>query len=314
MICLADNSEHADLVALHKHLRTLKITQELYYTKYYNKKDLLTGEDIEYKNPEQYLSSDFCNKNNIRKFVKEKPVEAKAWAIQWLKSRKEKKGLKLAPTQVELRSLQCPSIKYYDSVGGYSTICESIGLQLRYSGELTREPLGDAIIIQDTREQKPLKLKRKIVIEKLDAGDYGLAGTHDKKIYIERKGLSDFLGTMVTKETKDGGESKHGISRFRAELDRAKESGSYIIMLVESSINDALGFQYLPQTRYTRATPEHIFKNLRNLIQDYSNFQVVFVDGRIEASKILERLFEAGESVKQVDLQYAYETGKLKGE
>jgi ERCC4-type nuclease len=314
LICLADNTIHEDLAALHKHIRSLKITQEFYYTKYYNKRDLLTGEEIPFKNAEQYLSTDFLNKNNIRKYVKEQPEAAKVWAINWLKNRKEKKSLVYAPTQAELRSLQCPSIKYYDSVGGYENICSQIGLKVRYNGSLKYESLGDATIIQDTREQNPLKLKRKTVSKKLDAGDYGLEEKFDKKIYIERKGLSDFLGTMVTKENKNGGEAKFGVTRFRAELDRAKASGSYIIMLVESDINDALGFQYLPQTRYTRATPEHIFKNLRSLIEDYSNFQVVFVNGRVEAAKILERLFEAGESVKNVDLQYAYETGELSGE
>ena len=46
MICLVDNSEHADLAALHKHLRTLGLKQSDYYHKHHPRFDLFSGEPV----------------------------------------------------------------------------------------------------------------------------------------------------------------------------------------------------------------------------------------------------------------------------
>jgi len=312
MKCLVDGSDHDNTASLNAHLRKLGYKQERYYKEFYNKKDLYTGQDIEYKNPERYLATDFNTKINIRRFIKDKPVEAKAWAINWLKKRKEEKGLVFAPTQVELRSLQCPSVKYYDSVGGYDSICKELGFLIRFTGKYIGKKLPeDAVIIQDTREQMPLKLLIKTKIEKLNVGDYGLDKPHDTGNYIERKSLADFVGTLTSKKGKEGSEAKFGFDRFRAELLRARESNSYLVMIVENDINDALGFKYLPQMKFTRSSPDHVFKNLRDLLVEFTNFQALFVKGRKESADIMVKLLGIGNHIKNVDLQYAYENGEL---
>ena len=308
MKCLIDNTEHDSLESLHKYLRKFKIKQETYYLEYYPRKDLLTGEQIPFKNVDQYLSADFINKINLKKWIQQNPEQAKIWAIEWLKKRKEKKNLVYAPTQVELRSLPCPSVHYYEMHGGYNEICKSIGLKQRFDGKIRFDKLpNDVVIIQDTREQLPLKFSYNIEVKKLEVGDYGLCEQYDRKIYIERKNLNDFVSTLASKNKIEGSKAKFGFERFKAELDRAKISDAYLIMVVESDINDALSFNYLPQMKWTKTNPSHIFKNLRDLLNEYLNFQVVFVKGKKEAASAVIKIFEAGESVKNTDLEYWYE-------
>lgn len=302
-ICYIDNTEHISLDSLLDHLKKIKIKQKEYFIKI-NKQDLLTGEYIEFKNPEQYLNTDFVDKRNLKKWIKLNPEKGKDWAINFLKKRKEEKQLVLAPTQVDLRSLNCPSIHYYEENGGYNKICEELGFKTRFKYDKCEESAFkvskacDSIII-DTRERLPLKIVTKIINKKLNVGDYGLEGEEDKGIYIERKNLNDFVGTLSE------------YSRFEKELERAKESNSYIIMLVESDINDSLGFNFLPQMKWTKTNPSHIFKNLRDLNNKFNNFQTLFVGGRIEAAKAVIKLLSLGEIIKTQDLQYRLETKEL---
>jgi len=302
--CLIDDSGFECLEHLHLYLRKLKIKQADYYEKYMPRTDLFTKEPIKYKDYDQYFSTDFLNKNNLKKFIKQYPEEGKKWSINWLKKRKEEKKLIYAPTQVELRSLMCPTIHYYETIGGYNKVCEELGYKIKFNNpQLDFKDLNKrCTIIQDTREQRPLEIESfKVKREKLEYADYALAGKFDKKIYIERKGLSDFVGTLG----KD-------LGRFKREILRAKEDGGYIVVLVENNINDALGFNYLPQMRWTKVSPSHIFKNVRDLLHEFDNIQFLFVDGRKEASSALIKLFELGEQIKDCDIQFLYEAGILK--
>lgn len=310
MICLADNTEHPTRAAMHKHLRIIRVKQEDYYREHHPKFDLFSGEPIPFHDAEQYLRTDFVDKFNIKKYIKQKPVEAKAWAIDWLRRRREEKGLVYAPTHAELRSLPCPTVRYYNSVGGYNKICSELGYKIRFDKALNFKPLPvGAMVYQDTREQRPLALAVPIMVKTLKFGDYAMEGS---KLYIERKSLQDFVGTLTSRAKVLDSNKKNGPERLRAELTRAREAGGYVVMIVESEIGDALGFNFLPQMRHTKSRPEHVFKNLRDLLVDFADcFQVVFVKGRYEAASILLRLYEAGESVKGVDLQFAYEEGLL---
>lgn len=316
MLCLYDQTEHADLPALLAHLKKCGVPQKTYFTDFAPRFDLLTGEKIPYKSPaERYLKIDFAHKNNLKKFLKEKPEEGKEWAIGWLKSRKVEKGLAYAPTQVELRSLMCPTTLYYDSIGGYNAICQSLGYKIRFDGTILSPPKVECPIIVDTREQTPLVLNVPIVKGKINCGDYGLSPDHDKGIYIERKSLGDLVGTLSGSAGKD----HNNLARFTRELERATETGSYLIMLVECNINDAMGFNHLPKdkcppfVRYCKVSPDHIFKNLRDLLVKFPlNFQALFVNNRTEAARAVVHLLSSGESVKKVDLQASYEKKVLK--
>jgi hypothetical protein len=333
MICFVDHSEHPDQAALHRHLRRLKLTQEQYYTTYFPRYDLATGEPIPFKTLGQYLTTEFLTRDNLRRWIQANPEKGREWAIEFLRNRKIEKTLVHPPTQVELESLLCPSIHYYETIGGYHAICCELGYQVRFDGDLARlsEPVGlpaEAVIIRDTREQTPLDLSHRTISRKLSAGDYALEGRHDLGVYIERKTVSDWAGTLSDRKIERQLGNDSNLDRFTRELERAGEVGSYVIMLVEAPLRDALDFRRLPpfarnwtqrqnlktgkwEGRYVGATPEHIWHNFRDLLVRFPHFQALFVRNRDEAARAVVKLLALGETVKNVDLQYAYETRKL---
>lgn len=313
MVCLADQTEHESLKALHAHLRHFHIKQADYYVQYHPRKCLGTGQPIPFKDRDQYFSQDFVDKNAIKKFIKSSPAEAREWAIGWLKKRKEEKGLVYAPSQAELRSLQCPSMPYFDSVGGYYTICRELGFQDRYRDEpLVFADLSKATFIQDTREQSPIKISERVVIAKVNEGDYALTAPYDKGVYIERKSVNDFVGTISARSIKRIKGEDSNLARFDRELARASEQGHYIVMLVESPIAQALSFSYLPQMKWSKVSESHIWHNLRDLLVKYPlSFQVIFADGRVDASQKALKIFQMGNQVRRIDLQNAVEKGLL---
>lgn len=305
--CPIDNTSFDSLEELCGHLKVIRVKQQTFFEKYYFKKDLLTGTPIPFKTVEQYLNSDFLNKNNLKRWIKENPDKGIDWSIDFLEKRRKLKHLIYAPTQVELRSLQCPSMPYYESIGGYNLICAKLGYQIRFKNpkHIYNALPKDATIVCDTREQLPLNFPDyKVEFSKLDEGDYALAKPYDKKIYVERKSLLDVIGSF----SKD-------LGRFHRELDRAREADSYIVMVVEKNINDTLGFEYLrgiPGIKYIKTNSAHIFKNIRDTLTKYINFQIIFVNGRREASKAVIKIFELQEQVKDIDLQFAYEMRDFK--
>ncbi len=303
ILCKIDNSEHESIEFLHAYLRRFKIKQSEYYETHHPRFDLLTKEPIPFKNYDQYASQDFINKNNLKKWLKENPLAALDWSKKWLTKRKDEKRLVYAPSEVELRSLPTPSMVFYEDKGGYYKITKELGFSLRYGdSELKFRKLpADSVIISDTREQKELKIDHATEKECVKVGDYALKGDDDLGVRIERKGISDFVGTL-----------SKGYERFERELQRAVDNDLYVVMLVESSINDALGFEYLPQCLWIRTNAAHIFKNLRDLLNKFPlHFQVLFVDGRQEASEKLIKIFELGNKVKVVDLQWKYSKGEI---
>jgi hypothetical protein len=301
-ICKIDNTEHGNLNELHAHLRKLKITQQYYYEVHYPRMDLLTGEKIPYKTYSDYFQSDFLNKNNLKKYCTNNPKLGLEWGINFLKRRAaEKKSLR-AFHHVELRSLFCPSVRFFEEYGDYAQICKGIGLKVPfdYKKELTFTPLSSrATIIQDSREQTPLELK-KSKVKKLDYGDYAIGGKFDKGINVERKSLQDFCSTL-----------SKGYDRFCREIDRAKADNAYLVVLVEDDINKALSFDHDFRLRYAQTTPSHVFNKLRRILAKYDNIQFVFAKGRDEAARVLVKLFELGEQVRNCDLEYFYELKKI---
>lgn len=318
MICAVDNSEHEDIEALHKHLRKLKITQEVYYADCAPVLDRHTGEPIPFKAPAtDYLRREFVSKTTLKGWLKANPDAGREWALDWLAARVADKGLTVSPCQVELRSVPapCPDVRYYDAVfdGGYANVCAWLGLGPRFGGTLSTCAALPGPVVIDTREQKPLELPVASVRGTLRSADYGLTPEHDKLIYVERKSLGDMLGTLSDRETRAGDSN---LQRFTRELERITEIGAYVVMLVEAPLNECLAFNSIPhlkrQLGKVRITPEHAFHNLRDLLQRFpQTFQALFVKDRAEAATAVVRLLSSGESVKSCDLQLSYDTKSL---
>jgi hypothetical protein len=310
VICQICEKEFKDHGGLHKHLKVHDLRVAEYYQQQHPRHDLYNGDLIKFKNKDQYFSTDFNSRTNLKMWLKSvSKGEAKRYCTKTLKARKTAKNLVYAPTQVELRTLMFPPIHYYNMLfDDYYELCEKIGLKNKYQcfGELITGAAyskDDYKIYVDTREQLPLEFDWPTEPKALKAGDYALS---DPKVtcncHVERKSLSDFISTL----------SVRNYDRFEREIQRAEEGGIYLVILVEDTLNNALSFKYLPYiSKKIRVTPEFIFRNVRVLIQKYPHIQFLFVKDREESSRVIKKIFFSGCIYKKIDLQLAYDTKKL---
>jgi len=305
VICKIDGKEFKDEKSLHFALRGYGLNKEKYYHTYYPKKDFLTGETINFKTKDQYLNSDFNDKNNMKKWLKEQSLDkAQEYCKNLLIKRKKDKNLIYSPTQIELRTIMSPSIIFYNKIfNDYYDICSSIGLENKFihpnniTSQFQNKLTTKDTIYVDTREQSWLKFDIPFEIKTLSFGDYSCSN-ENCNCYIERKSLSDFISTLSVKN----------FDRFKNEIEKAQKNNSYLIVIVEEKLASALSFQYLPHiSKKIKATPEYIFHNVRSLIQEYSNLQFLFVDGRNEMKRAIESIFGSKCFYNKVDLQLAYD-------
>ena len=319
IICKICDKEFPENKNLHLHLRKHKIRVVEYYQTHYPRYDLRDGNIIKFKNKDQYFSTDFNSKTNLKAWLKSQPRHlSKKYMRNFLISRKEKKGLAYSMGQVELRSLMAAPVQFYDEIfddcitefsHGYYALCHKLGFENKFDEcdniiTGTEYDKSKYKIYIDTRERKPLKFDRDIEIQTLKFGDYTFS---DQDVtcgcYIERKSLADFVGTL-----------SGGYDRFSREMLRAHRAGAYMVVLIESKMSNATSFQFLRKAgskdrvfKNVRATPEFIMHNMRKIISDYPNCQFLFVDGRKEASRVIEKIFTCGCMYRTVDLQLAYD-------
>lgn len=310
-VCKVCDKLCADDGALHRHLKVHKMSQAQYYQKFYPRYDKFDDSIIRFKNRDFYLTADFNSRSNLRQWLESvKETEAKSYLRSFLQARKERKGLRFAPTQVELRSLPTAGMLYMEQLygeGGYYGLCKELGLELKFNKVgWSKQPLRfhqKHHILCDTREQQPLSFPTLIRnYEALRFGDYRLnddAFTHN--CCIERKSLSDFYTTVSS-----------GFNRFSKELDRAQEAGFYLVVLVESPFESVYTFSTnFLQHMNVYISPEYVFHNMRELSQKYPLVQFLFVKNREEAGRATERIFQSDGEYKEVDLQYLYDSGKF---
>ena len=313
--CIICNKSFEGERQLHAHLKVHKLRMAEYYQQYYPRHDLFDNKIIRFKNKKQYFSSDFNCKKNLKLWLDSvSESEAIGYCINFLTTRIKEKKIEYTPCQVELRSLMAPPVQYYDKLfKGYYKLCEKMGLKNKYNGfnEIITGHEYDKpeyFIYVDTREQKPLRFKRNIEVKKLDFGDYAFSSKKAScDCYVERKSLSDFIGTM-----------SGGYDRFRKEIERAREAKANLIILIESKLSNAIYFNHQFKRgskervfKNVKATPDFIFHNVRKLIQEYSDIQFLFVNGKKEASRVVEKIFTCGCLYKKIDLQLAYDLKEL---
>jgi|SRR5882724_11060964 len=304
IVCQLCNEPFDTIPVFHKHLKSHKTAQTVYYQKYFPRFDKYDNSIIRYKNYDYYFSSDFNSKSNFKKWFIAAPVEQrKLYVVDFLSKRKEKKGLTFFPSQIELKTLMMPGIKYINgNLGGYESLCKELGLKPRFSQDYLDstkfKDVSKKIIFTDSREQDPLDFDNTTRVEGMSFGDYRMAGS---QIYIERKNLGDAWGTL-----------SGGFARFEREIVRAKEAGAYLVILIESSFET---LEQFPLQRKVcgkiRLPVEFIYHNIRDLMQKYDHIQFLFARDRNEASRIIQKIFSADEQVRKVDLQYLLDIDKL---
>lgn len=269
----------------------------------------LTGEPIKFKNREFYFNSDFNDKNEFKAWIKANPEEGKTYSIDFLENRFKSGKSIYAPSQVELRSLCCPNILWYQKFFNYNLQCSSIGMNVRFKYNLKDEELEPPFLFKgtvviDTREQRALSLSKLGITEvsrKLDYGDYRAEDSVNNHIFIERKSLSDFVSTLSGR-----------YDRFCREIERAQSNNHYLIILVEESISNAMYFNKLPHvSKNIKASPEFVFHKVRELMQTYPNIQFVFVDGRVKAAEFLQKIYSLSIDPSSLDLQYLLDAKRI---
>lgn len=228
-------------------------------------------------------------------------IEIQKFFIEWILKRKEEKRLVFALTQVELRSLGMPGINYLNKLfGSYYEFCKSVQLINKYENfsgwsEVLKLDKRRKIYI-DSREKNLLEFSNvSSEVTALKYGDYAFSDDRwTGKVVVERKSMTDFVGTL-----------SKGFIRFEKELQRAKQDGAYLIILIEENLSNALDFRnkcpYLH--RNIVVPPSYIFHRVRELIQQYDNIQFLFINSHDDASDMVERLFSYGKDIKKYDLQ-----------
>lgn len=237
------------------------------------------------------------NKKELKQYLESvSNEEGLQYLHDWLLKRKIDKNLTHAPGQFELRSLCFPSIKYIHKKYGsglYKKICDNIGLKSKYNYDwLLSFERNPTEILCDTREQSPyVKLDLPIKVSTLNFADYA-PNPNPENLFIERKELSDWSGVM-----------SKGYKRFEREIQRAKDNNAYVVILIESSYNDIQSINYLPHTKWIKATPIFLFKRARDLYLKFDNFQMVAGGTRTDCIQLFNKLVKI-KNIKEYDLQY----------
>lgn len=304
IICKICSNKFKDDVSFHHHLKAHKMRQSEYYQTHYPRNDRYDGSIIKYKNKEQYFNTEFNSRTSLKNWLFSVSPKAAAAYIQDVFIKRINRGkLKIAPTQVELKTMMVPGIKFInEKIEDYNTFCKNLGLELKFNknnlDENAFKDITKKYIFTDSREQKALEFDNRTRIKGMSFGDYRMK---DSSVYIERKSINDAWGTLTG-----------GYERFEKEIIRAKEAEAYLIVLVEGSFSELEKFPYQRQVYGKIKIPvEFVYHNIRELCQKYNHIQFLFVKDREEASRIIQKIFAADEQVKDVDLQYLYDLEKL---
>jgi hypothetical protein len=296
--CQVCHEEFDTEKGLHIHLKKHKMDLATYYTTYYPRYNLLTGDPLPFKKKEQYFSQDFYNRTQMLKWCREKPKEEVAkYILKKLKERIESKKLKYAPSHIELFNAKLPDIDTYKNIfGSYGKACELAGVKPLYSSKIHEDffkedkYFEDLNILIDTREQKPLIFNKSEDL-KLDFGDYTVGGSDYNYTYVDRKAEQDFKGTL-----------SGGFQRFKRELQRVKDFESYLFIVVESNMSKIYkNNMFGPH----KSSLDFVYHNMRVLAHEFAGHcQFIFTGNRANSQSVIPKILTLGQELWNVDLQY----------
>ena len=293
--CKECGEEFKTLRSLHAHLKAHGIACPEYYVKHFARKNLLTGELLPYKDYNSYFEHDFVNAQQLNKWCKDSPSDiVKPYILAKLQKRKDEKGLEFAPSYLDLKLSRMPNVAIYrEHFGSYSLAAKSIGLKMWNKDKLPEnfdEIPSDLEILIDTREQKPLTFANSKEL-KLDLGDYTIKNYYSYT-YVDRKSSSDFKSTMTI-----------GYERFKREMERAREFGCFIFVVIEASISQIYAENNYKQ--FHKANIEFIWHQLKEMQREYKDCcQFIFSGGRERSEYLIPRILFHGKKLWRVDMQY----------
>jgi len=282
--------------SFHLHLKAHSLTIGDYYVKHFKKRDLFTGDLLQFKSYDNYFNHDFNNFNNYINWLRIAPKKkTREYVLAQAKRKIKDKKIKLAPPNLFYDlSLMANIYTYKNLWGSYNDFTKEVGLENVYKKDLPKgfwdRETGDMCIFVDTREKKPLKFQNDR-INKLDFGDYTVGGDDYTKTFVDRKAKDDFRQTFGA-----------GIDRFRREMDRCVKFVCYMFVVVESSVEE---LEEDNKSSKFRSNLGYVWHNTRQLILDYpKNLQIIFAHNRAGAKKIIPLILRYGDDLWDVDLQY----------
>ncbi len=301
MICHICQREFSSIGGLHGHIKkSHEYSQENYYYEFEPRRDKFDDELIVYKNLEQYRKSDFNSRDNLIEWLNHnyKNAEAKKYCMGLLVDRATRKSYFTLPSHIELKSLLAPSLlgfeKLYGSLNNFLRELGGHGIKSRFDYNVKPEfkENGNLEIFVDTREQLPLNFSCKTSRIKVPCGDYCPNENYFHNVFLERKSLADLAGTLGL-----------GLERFTRELDKAKEMGFYIVVMIECLFSDVL--HYTSTNKYSKKmTGAHLTHTIRDLSQKYDNLQWVCAGNRLRAADLTEKIFRLGMQVPFLDIEF----------
>lgn len=308
MNCKLCGKNFDSLRGLHSHIaRGHTLNQEAYYHQFYPRFDKHTGDLIVYKDHSHYFESDFNSRENFAAWLAENynSQDTKSYVFKQLQDRLSRKNTNKLPSQIELKSIFIPVINGFDKIcGGMGYFLQEIRKRnicpkFDYLEEPKIDNSAPLQIFEDTREQMPLKFSCKVTKMKLSAGDYGCAAPYYSDVFIERKSLADLAGTL-------GG----GRERFEREIERAKELGFYLVVVIEDVFSEIQG--YSPKHCFgKRITGAHLTHEIREIMTKHDHIQFVCAGSRKRAAPLIENIFRLKEQVRYLDLEYLKDTKRI---
>ena len=129
VVCKVCSKTFPDDTSFHHHLKAHKIRQTEYYQKYYPRYDRYDNQIIKFKNKEQYFSATFNSKKNLKGWLMSvTPNIAQQYVKNYFIQRRDAGKLTYVPTQVELKTMMVPGIKYItEKFGNYTEFCVNLG-------------------------------------------------------------------------------------------------------------------------------------------------------------------------------------------
>lgn len=298
--CKECGKEFASRKSFHCHLKAHSLAIGDYYVKHCQKKDFFTGDLLQFKNYDSYFRSDFNNFDNYVSWLRTNaPNETKPYVFEQAIKRFNDKKVRYSPPNLFYDLSFMANIHTYKSLwGSYDDFLKRAKIENIFNKALPkgfweRDTSGMCIFV-DTREKKPLEFDN-CRSKKLDFGDYTVGGEYYTKTFVDRKAQDDFRQTFGS-----------GIERFRREMDRCVKFGSYMFVVVESSIEK---LEEENKSSKFKSNLGFVWHNVRQLIIDYpKNLQVIFAYNRAGAKKIIPLILLHGNDIWNVDLQFHIDT------
>tara|TARA_B110000495_G_scaffold113285_1_gene98018 strand:+ start:4469 stop:5419 length:951 start_codon:yes stop_codon:yes gene_type:complete len=292
--------------ALHCHIKVHSMTLAEYYVKFFQRKNKLTGDLLPFKNKQDYFTKDFSNRTQLIKWCGESGVEVKDYILKMLSDRITSKSLVRGPGHVELKFQSMPDLdsymKYFDS---YTEACRLCGVTPLFGKRIPPEffeeiDMQDMKIFIDTREQQPLTFGNSEKM-KLDFGDYTSAGEYYDYTYVDRKSANDLIGTL----------SLGNLDRFKREISRARDLGSYLFIVIDSDMPHLEAYMRAAKSNKFgphRTNLKFIYHNMREIMHEFADScQFVFSGSRENSERIIEKILFFGRKLWNVDVQYYIE-------